>query len=80
MKRRMRRTIFFFFLGACVFFAAELAAQERDQRIVALDSGIYDILSGLHREQGMIPVSSSYPYTREELRQSLRRLDFADLS
>ncbi|MCL1817762.1 MAG: capsule assembly Wzi family protein [Spirochaetaceae bacterium] len=76
----MRRTAFFFFLWALAFFAADLAAQERDQRIVALDSGIYDILSGLYREQGMLPVSSSYPYTREELRQSLRRLDFADLS
>ena len=77
MKRMFSRS------SVCVFFifcAAIAPAQENDQRIVALDTGVYETLSTLYIEQGRALSSRSFPYTREELRQSLRRLDFADLS
>ncbi|MDR1317680.1 MAG: capsule assembly Wzi family protein [Spirochaetales bacterium] len=72
--------------AALVFFTHILllppllpAQQDADQRIVISDSGVYEALSSLYLEQGKTLVSRTFPYTREELRQSLRRLDFADL-
>ncbi|MDR1625892.1 MAG: hypothetical protein LBT33_05065, partial [Spirochaetia bacterium] len=62
------------------FCTGILYAEEKDQRIVALDTGMYETLSTLYLEQGRTLSSRSFPYTREELRQALRRLDFADLS
>jgi hypothetical protein len=65
---------------AAVFGSPTAYAEEPDQRIVVLDSGLYETLSTLYLEQGRTLSSRSFPYTREELRQALRRLDFADLS
>lgn len=61
-------------------FPAALDAAGPDQRIVSLESGAYRTLAGLYLEQGLAPPSSSLPYTHEELRRSLRRLDHGSLS
>jgi hypothetical protein len=86
MKPLTRRTDIFIcllFCGTALLWAEEsgsAAPPGPDQRIVALDSGMYETLSTMYLEQGRALANRSFPYTREELRQSLRRLDYASLS
>ncbi|MDR2588052.1 MAG: capsule assembly Wzi family protein, partial [Spirochaetales bacterium] len=86
MKHKRGHVRFAFFCAVIAAFmigpgpAAFAAPPQGGQRIAALDSGMYESLASLYLEQGRTLNSRSFPYTYEELRQSLRRLDYASLS
>ena len=79
--RTMNLYGFFRGLGQALvfFFLATAAFAEPDQRIVPLSDETYGLLRTLYVQQGLGLPSQSFPYTHEELRQVLRKVDFGKL-
>ena len=53
---------------------------ENNQKIIRLGSDVYSALTALYLEQGLAPPSTSGPYSVEELREYLARIDRSTLS
>ena len=80
IRRLSRGAVPGLILAGLSFLTPARAAAAPDQRILPLDSGVYRSLSDLYLEQGLALPSMALPYSHEELRRALRRLDYGALS
>jgi len=79
MKRKKPGVAFFIAMFACiVMFCPELFAD--GQRIVSIDNQVIDLIRHLYNEQQLAPPSLSGPWSVNELRAMLTRLDTNRLS
>lgn len=62
-----------------LLMVAAASFAESDQRIVPLSDDAYRLIRTLYVQQGLGLPSQSFPYTHEELRQVLRRIDYGAL-
>ncbi len=74
----MKRQAIVALLG--VFLLASAAYGENDQKIIKLGSDAYAALTSLYLEQGLAPPSQSGPYSVDEFRIALARIDRSALS
>jgi hypothetical protein len=83
MARRRWTFAFRVFLVSSILlpgFLAGAGAQDNDQQTFPLRSREYEALRTLHIEQGVPLPFSSGPFPAAELRASLDRIDYGDLS